>query len=430
MTSDDLKAVIERGETANIDFKGPLEWEGDHKVELTRDIAAMANTRDGGLIIVGVEEEPETKRPRIVGLNDTQLASFDPSRIGQYVNSRFEPPVELRVEKPTVDGKALAVIQVSEFRDSPAICTKEGRKSGNREIFMPGAVLVRTGAAETRQVDAEHMRELVGRAITRRGDHLLDQIRRIVTGAPAIASPGWEGEFVKELEEWADEEEKFRRASAGVGTWSLFVVPTSMPPQAPLVHGELKKAILAAIVSLRGWSFPYHRPEGIRNLQSGISHDIDSHLGDKEHWNFFRRLVFGFARTMWEDRKQVPLAGHGPGKVLSFVNVTYTVAEYVLFTKRVFEAVGYEGALLIRISLHGCRGRSLVSTDSDRRIDEHICDEDSPKVELSCHTTSLAAGWEEIVAGLVAELFALFNWSDPDRSMILGDIYKLRDRKI
>jgi hypothetical protein len=56
-SSDELARYIEAaGESANIDAKGPMEWDGgeadggEASAGLTKDILALANCRDGGVI--------------------------------------------------------------------------------------------------------------------------------------------------------------------------------------------------------------------------------------------------------------------------------------------------------------------------------------------------------------------------------------------
>ena len=47
-------------ETANIDYKEGFEWtkeSRDKRFELIKDILGMANTRDGGTIILGVKDD-------------------------------------------------------------------------------------------------------------------------------------------------------------------------------------------------------------------------------------------------------------------------------------------------------------------------------------------------------------------------------------
>jgi hypothetical protein len=84
------------------------------------------------------------------------------------------------------------------------------------------------------------------------------------------------------------------------------------------------------------------------------------------------------------------------------------------------------------VQLQGVKGRKLVSKDFFRTLRaDYICAEDSILFECLSHTTELAAGWQDVAASVVEEIYALFNWSNTtNRKMILGDITKLLERKL
>lgn len=424
----DWKQIIERGETQVLDFKGPCKWEGEERARLTKAIVAMSNTRDGGVVLVGVAEDRAGGKPKLAGLTPEQLSSFDPTKLADYVNVRFEPNVHLRVEKPTVDGIALAAIIVSEFSDQPHVCVKEAPYQGKLE-FKPGDLLIRTAGAQSTVVGSQELRELLARAVTKRGDHLLEQVRHIVKGVPPAAAdkPDWRKTFATELADW-DENVREMRTKSEHGGWAFSALPTASY-SSPLSHAQLGEAVQAAAVSLRGWDFPPHRGQKLSNRSTGVSCEVK--LNDfLERWVFFRRALFGDFRSFFEDtsfRTDTDV----PGTELHFVGAIYSVGEFVLFSKRMFEALKYEGEVVLRIQLTGVKGRKLVSKDIRRSLHaDYICDEDSILVPCLSHTTELAAGWDDVAATLIQEIFALFNWSNPDRAMILKDIAALVERRI
>jgi hypothetical protein len=55
---DDIEQILKiKTESKNLDYKQGLNWdtcEKDAKVELAKDVLAMANTQDGGRIVLGV----------------------------------------------------------------------------------------------------------------------------------------------------------------------------------------------------------------------------------------------------------------------------------------------------------------------------------------------------------------------------------------
>src|SRR5438270_12075897 len=81
-SSDELIRFIEAaGESTNIDAKGPMEWDGgEASAGLTKDILALANSRDGGVIVIG-KDEPADGRFVLTGLTEAQASSFDTTRV-------------------------------------------------------------------------------------------------------------------------------------------------------------------------------------------------------------------------------------------------------------------------------------------------------------------------------------------------------------
>src|SRR5437867_3600033 len=95
-SSDELIRFIEAaGEAVNIDAKGPMEWNGgEASAGLTKDILALANSRDGGVIVVG-KEEPQPGKFVPTGLSEQQANSFETTKVATWVNNHCSPPINL-----------------------------------------------------------------------------------------------------------------------------------------------------------------------------------------------------------------------------------------------------------------------------------------------------------------------------------------------
>src|SRR5205807_4719918 len=93
---DELTRYIEAaGESAHIEAKGPMEWDGgEAAAALTKDIIALANSRDGGVIVVGkLESQPGNFV--LTGLSEPQATSFETTKVATWVNNHSSPPVNL-----------------------------------------------------------------------------------------------------------------------------------------------------------------------------------------------------------------------------------------------------------------------------------------------------------------------------------------------
>src|SRR5689334_22304113 len=171
-------------ETKNVDYKESLNWDtatNDAKCELVKDILAFFNTQDGGSIILGVEDA--TLKP--IGLSETDFASFDTTKINDFVSRYADPPASCEVQKLTVDNLRHVVISIPEFKDIPIICKKAANSSTNQSklILKLGGLYVRTDKATSEIMpNAQEMRDLMNRALLKRGDQLLGTIQGLLKG--------------------------------------------------------------------------------------------------------------------------------------------------------------------------------------------------------------------------------------------------------
>jgi hypothetical protein len=197
-------------ESRNRDNKGRIAWPAKgsaERLELVRDIMALANTPDGGVIVIGVENS--THKP--MGLGRDQLETWDITSIHETLLQYAAPVPDVSVNRAEVDGKWLVAIEVREFAEVPVVCVREaGGKRGNDPriltILRSGALYMRDAGARTVQVSSEVMtRALLDRAVRRKGDHLLRQIASLVPGGGRSASPDTDRLAYEEDRRRADE---------------------------------------------------------------------------------------------------------------------------------------------------------------------------------------------------------------------------------
>jgi len=95
------------------------------KAKITRTILAMSNTRDGGVIVIGMKEKPD-KKFEPVGLSESEASTFNHDDIATYVRDYADPYVDFIVRTIECDGRNFVLIQVKEFDEVPVICRKDG----------------------------------------------------------------------------------------------------------------------------------------------------------------------------------------------------------------------------------------------------------------------------------------------------------------
>ena len=121
-------------EERNLEFKGAVSWNNaEHKGKIVRAAMAMSNIQNGGVIVVGVDEN--ARPPALLGLPDVEQARFSQDNVSVEVNRYASPPVELTVRHVEIDSSRFVVIQIREFAELPVVCRKAG-PGGLREGAM------------------------------------------------------------------------------------------------------------------------------------------------------------------------------------------------------------------------------------------------------------------------------------------------------
>ena len=183
MERDDLLELIERGrESRRVEIKQSIDIaEKRIKAKIAKAAMGMANTRDGGLIILGMKEiDDERFEPE--GVEPAHLASISQDRVSSVVAAYASPYLELTVTRLTSDrrpllrDKTFVVIDVAEFSEAPVICKRAYQPEGLRE----GAIYIRSFERhETREVRSEaEMRELLELGTEKRLRKLLQMTER------------------------------------------------------------------------------------------------------------------------------------------------------------------------------------------------------------------------------------------------------------
>jgi predicted HTH transcriptional regulator len=176
MTSDELEALLEGSEeTPTLEFKGPMTWD---KHSLAKDILAMVNVPDGGIIVFGIEDETL----RRLGLSSDQAASFNQDEMRDQIAPYADPHVVFRCEIVTDRaGLRYAVLQVSPFEEIPVVCRRNGPDVKEGVIYFRSQERRPQSAPVGSSSD---MRSIIETSIVRR----LRSLRRIgFSEKPALA---------------------------------------------------------------------------------------------------------------------------------------------------------------------------------------------------------------------------------------------------
>jgi len=171
ISEEQFQQLIEAGyESRNLEFRDCFLWHDDNRYmreRLVRSILGLANTQDGGHIILGIAENPD-KSLRYEGCPEEVISSFVFDSVKGVVDGFGDHGVDFDMAVGKHGTGQFLVIQVSEFEEFPVICKKDGQigSDGKRQLVR-GSVYVRTmqGQPATDVVMEKEMRNIIERAI-------------------------------------------------------------------------------------------------------------------------------------------------------------------------------------------------------------------------------------------------------------------------
>jgi hypothetical protein len=187
LSQEKLLALIGLGrEEEALDYKRSYDLTGKttkDRVEMVRDVVAMANT-SGGYIVLGVDERRTggTLTFEPVGISEDHLKSLDIDRLKPQIERYLNVSVPIRLQLRHLeehDGRCFALVYVEESPEGPIVMEKDGQyqddDGGTKEVFRAGDVLVRDGAS-SRRADQNAMREQVSKMRRRERDRWTEEI--------------------------------------------------------------------------------------------------------------------------------------------------------------------------------------------------------------------------------------------------------------
>jgi predicted HTH transcriptional regulator len=152
----DLLRVLK--ENRNKEFKRSTPWlEKEFKCKIAKSILAFSNVRDGGFIVIGVNQL-EDKSFDPVGMSDEDFKTYNEDHVQAFVAEYADPFSQVEFHPLTLENKKFVVIKVFEFAEIPVICKKDGSSN-----LRKGAIYTRTyRIPESAEVPSQsEMREIL-----------------------------------------------------------------------------------------------------------------------------------------------------------------------------------------------------------------------------------------------------------------------------
>jgi Putative DNA-binding domain len=418
-----VRELIQLGnENRNVDYKGAFSWKqanADEKCEIVKDVLAFSNTRDGGVILVGVND----KSGALEGLTQEQWVSFDQTTFNDFARKYTDPGHPSNVHRIQFDEKLLVVIDIPEFADVPIICARDANSSVNssRLILKKGAVYKRTERATSEVVeDANSMRELLNRGLFRRQDDLLRAVKQIIQPSEIPVAPEPGAEFIAEIE---DAERYFSELEGGrffqSPHWTVQMRPEAHRGDVTPDAARLQRLVEESAISLRGWTFPIAGKVSDAtwsNFNGGSQSFHSGGVHSPEALRVYKSGLIVWRSGIWEDWWGEPFAAH----TISFISLIFSATEWLLFARRFFETVlSAEDRVQLTVGASGIKGRKLVSADPIVQLPgEFRLDVGAFAIKEMVSVSDLRADPEAIARKIIRRIFELFNWNEPNERML------------
>lgn len=168
------------------------------KYKIVKAIMAMANQRDGGLIVIGVRER---KRGVFIreGVSDDVATSYNHETLYRLLCEYASPPPEIMLFTLQYDGRRYIIVSVRPCERAPVICRKSTPPEvlGKRDKITVCDIYVRAGAPiQTQRVCEASMLDDVLRAAA--GRRAAEMVRTMLAGGAfegvTIAAPRFDEE--------------------------------------------------------------------------------------------------------------------------------------------------------------------------------------------------------------------------------------------
>lgn len=413
-TNDELSRWVQTsGESDFVDAKGPMAWDGaDASASLAKDIASFANSRDGGVIVIGKSEANDGSFS-YDGLSPDQAASFDTTKVGQWVNSRFAPPVRLACHQAEHSGKKFVVISVQEFDDVPSLCVKSFQETSNpkNHILREGTIYVRNQNAESKPIKTvDELRAVIGLATRKKGDELISHFNAMLKGRSLASLGPVPDPFEQEIQQVRSD----LKLSEEKGGWWMSFRPTHYNGNRWSKPEELEHLISKHSVRIYD-EFPGHR-RGTFNMGWGIANDRYG-----ETWALTKSGLFCFWKEFRENQETANrtgyLGGHEaerpipPGEWVEYTWAIRTMVDFFMFQSRFVEAFGPGEDIHINLKVGPLAGRKLVALRWEIAMGygaPEPCRAPCFNLDRTIDAESLRSSWEQTCAEVLKQLVELF----------------------
>jgi hypothetical protein len=381
----------------------------------------MANLRDGGTIVLGIERQQDDTY-LAVGMSQDHADSFVQDHLTSHFSEYADPFVEVTLHKHRADGKQFCILQVNEFAELPVVCKKDGL-----ERLRRGATYTRSRrVCETVEVPTQiEMREILDIAIEKRSRAFARTADRM-----GFVPQTRRDEFVEQLK--ALSETAILNRIRSMARWHVWIRPTVFEKARFQDLAAAQLFVLANVVQIGGFPYPLLIDGEIQTSEESIVFEQNMVPLSPliERWALFRsgQFVHDFALAeeflgtqAWRTHPQYFVPGQGK-KYLSIYRTLMIMSGIFEFAARMASRHLLDPGATLSLELHGLAGRELTFMDPRHRLEEkYWCRPDDIKIVRSLDPEELRSKSGDLALDMTIEIFQKFGWMNPPRSLLAED---------
>jgi len=191
--------ILARKEFRNLEYKASVSWNDPAiREKIVRSMVAMSNIRDGGSIIIGVDQQTGGTFILKDGMTQPDYDSFKYDNTAAVVAEYADPYVSFSLIKDELQGKRIVLIDIEEFQEIPVLCKKDG------PVLKRGKLYTRSWRVpESVEVPSQtEMREILDIAIEKGIRHFLKRLGKVGISISGISGSPDLDLFEKQLKEF------------------------------------------------------------------------------------------------------------------------------------------------------------------------------------------------------------------------------------
>ena len=414
MNTNELMQYLEgQRELQGLDYKADCVFEIK---SLAKDIIAMSNVADGGIIIIGVAEDKVNNIFLPTGVSAENLRSYKVDVLMDKMSKYADPSVDLSVHFPQdLEGKSYVVIKIYPFKEIPIITKGEIQDELKRDTIYYRTTNKRVQSAPVS--NSSDLRDILERAAVK-----IMQKRRsfgFVVNDPALSN------YDAELTGLPTS--GLLDTIRSMGYWELRFRPTTA--EAFEDNDFAKAAVIKASIS-RGWDFPrvpkyQDNQEGFRSGQNYI--EAFSDFGTrKELWRMYRSGQFINFRALQEDWYS-ETDGYTslservkPKTVINLLSsVVFYITDALNFLARICQHGIYKDGVQVVLILHNVENRELRIDDTQRIgfYYPRITSEHEIKLESNIDADGIKEDYIEISNKMILDTLNAFGYTATSNSV-------------